>query len=112
MDKRHFPRVAINSLTVDGSDGVGFFLGQVSDVSRFGLCLTDVPKKVDVKAGKMMAIVNGPEMHFKMIVIPKWSAATGSLNKSVGVEIVDPPRDWIDFVMGFEPEDDSWGATS
>ncbi len=112
MEKRHYPRIMVNNLTIDVSDGVGFFYGQISDASRFGLCLMDVPRKVDETAGKMTAIVNGPEMHFKMIVIPKWSAATDSLNKSVGVEIVDPPRDWIDFVMNFEPEDDSWGVAS
>ncbi len=52
MKQRNHPRLEIKNLSVDASDGVGFFQGMISDVSRFGVCLTDLPKKLNGKAKK------------------------------------------------------------
>lgn len=110
MEKRHHPRVAVHNLTVDASDGIGFFHGEIADASRFGICLTDIPAKLDGAAEKMTVVVNGPGKNFKMIVIPRWYATTDRLNKSIGVEIMDPPWEWTEFIMDLEPEqeDDAW----
>lgn len=110
MEKRHYPRIPINNLTVDASEGDGYFYGEIADASRFGICLTEIPRNFD-GAKKMTVVVSGTGTNFKMVVTPRWYATTDSLSKSVGVEIMNPPREWIEFIMGLEPEDDVWGTS-
>ncbi len=110
MEKRKFQRMAMCDLSVDISDGVGSFPGVVSDVSRFGIGLKDLPKKINMEAKRMTVVISGQGGHFKMYVRPKWSVAKG-LEKDIGVEISNAPWGWTEFVMGFEPvfNDDIWG---
>lgn len=111
MDQRHHPRVTIPQFSVDASDGMGFFQGTISDVSRSGFCMTDLPNKINTKVRNLTVIVSGHKKNFKMIVRPKW-AAKESFNKSVGVEIDNPPIAWTNLVMRHEPqiESDAWGT--
>ena len=102
MEKRRHPRVAVKNLSVDVSDGHRFFSGIVSDVSRFGFRMIDLPKNLNADVKKMTAIISGRGKRFKMIVKPKWSTKE-SLTKSVGAEILDVPWDWTEFAMDFEP---------
>lgn len=71
MKQRNHPRLEIKNLSVDASDGVGFFQGVISDVSRFGVCLTDLPKKLNRKAKIMTVVVSGQGKNFKMSVRPR-----------------------------------------
>jgi len=64
--QRNHPQLEIKNLSVDASDGVGFFQGVISDVSRFGVCLTDLPKKLNGKAKIMTVVVNGQGKNSKM----------------------------------------------
>ncbi len=111
MDKREYTRIEVDGLGADISDGVGFFPGTISDVSRFGLCMSDLPKRINNKTEKMTVVVSGHGKNFKMLVRPKWSTETG-LRKMVGFQIVNTPWAWTDFVMQIEPEseDDVWGV--
>jgi hypothetical protein len=110
MEKRQHLRIAMESLSVDVADGVGFFQGAVSDVSRFGVCMTDLPKRLNGDATKMTIVISGKSGHFKMNVRPRWYTH-GGVRKSVGVEIIDAAPDWREFVMSFEPvlQKDVWG---
>jgi len=110
MEKRKYPRMEIGTLSVDVSDGVGFFPGVVSDVSRVGIGISDLPKRLDGDVKKMTIVVSVPGEHFKMNVRPRWSTKNG-VRKSVGVEIMSAPCGWTEFVMNFEPvfHDDVWG---
>ena len=92
----------MENLSVDIADGVGFFQGMVSDVSRFGICMTDLPKRINGDAEKMTIVVSGRAGHFKMNVRPRWYTR-GSARRSVGVEIMDVPWGWNEFVKNFEP---------
>jgi len=102
MEKRKHLRIAMENLSVDIADGVGFFQGMVSDVSRFGICMTDLPKRINGDAEKMTIVVSGRAGHFKMNVRPRWYTR-GSARRSVGVEIMDVPWGWNEFVKNFEP---------
>lgn len=102
MEKRQHLRIAMENLSVDVADGVGFFRGVVSDVSRFGVCMTDLSKRLTGDANKMTIVVSGQGGHFKMKVRPRWYTHGGE-RKSVGVEIIDVTPDWTEFVIGFEP---------
>jgi hypothetical protein len=110
MEKRKYPRMGIGNLSVDVSDGVGFFPGVVADVSRIGIGMSDLPKRLDGDVKRMTIVVSVPGEHFKMNVRPRWSTKDG-VRKSVGVEIMTAPYGWTEFVMNFEPvfHDDVWG---
>jgi hypothetical protein len=110
MDRRKHQRLAIDSLSVDVADGSGFFKGQVTDISRLGLCMSDLPKQLKADADNMTIVVSGNGNHFKMNVRPRWYCH-GNARKSVGLEIIDVQQDWVNFVMNFEPilNQDVWG---
>ena len=105
MGKRVYQRVEVHGFHGDISDGMGFFPGQVSDISRFGLRMTDLPKRVNEKANRMTVVINGEGKNFKMLLKPKWSQASG-MRKTVGFEIMNTPYEWTDFVLRREPKDD------
>ena len=104
--------MVVGNLYVDIGDGQGFFSGTVEDLSRFGLKLDDVPKRLDVKAKNLSVIVSGQGQHFKMRARPRWAQGK-SFSKKVGLEIVNAPWGWTEFVMQFEPAlNDVWGEVS
>ena len=109
MENRKCPRVAMKNITVEVSDGVGVFSGNVPNLSRSGLYITDLPKKVNEAAKIMTVVVSGHRQFFKMNVKPKWST-TDNLTKCIGVQIVNISVDWTKFIMRIEPvfPDDLW----
>ncbi len=110
MEKRRHNRFVVGNLQVDISDGQGFFSGTVEDLSRFGLKLNDVHKKLNDRAKNFSLIVSGQGKHFKMSAKPKWTLGQ-SFSKKIGLEIVKAPLGWAEFVMKFEPVyEDVWGA--
>jgi len=113
MEKRYHPRVSIENLSADAADGVGFFSGTVTDVSRFGVCLSDFPKKIKGEANKLTIIVSGHGKRFKMNVRPRWSSVYG-VCKAIGAEILNPPWGWTEFIMQFEPKvaDEVWATVN
>lgn len=108
-DNRRYHRMDVQGLNADISDGIGFFPGVVTDISRFGICMTDLPKRVNEQSKKMTVVISGHGKNFKMVARPKWSEKSG-LRKVVGLEIINTPWEWTDFVMKFEPEEsnDVW----
>ncbi len=101
--------MTVDSLCADVSDGRGFFSGMVTDLSRFGLCMTDLPIKLDNTSQRFSIVISGHGRNFKMLVKPRW-AKTATGRKCVGVEILNAPWAWTEFVMEFEPQsDDVWG---
>jgi hypothetical protein len=100
--------MGIKNLWADVSDGKGFFSGIVTDLSRFGLRMTDLPAKLDNNQ-RLSIVISGHGRNFKMLVKPRW-AEKASTQKSVGVEIVNAPWGWTEFVMQMEPPPaDVWG---
>lgn len=106
MEHREHERVEIDGLNADISDGIGFYPGTISDISRFGICLTDLPKRIDDKTKKMTVVISGYGSNFKLLVRPKWSVGDG-MRKVVGFEIINTPWAWTGFAKRFEPEPDT-----
>lgn len=104
MGHRAYQRIEIEGLNADISDGKFFFPGIISDISRFGMRLNDLPRRIDEKAKRMTAVVSGHGKNFKMIIKPRWAEKVG-LRKMVGFEIINTPYEWTDFVMKLEPAD-------
>ena len=100
----------ISHVEADISDGKGFFTGMVTDISRFGLSITDVPKKLDLRADIYSVILDGPGTHFKLLARPVWEEDDGT-SKTIGAQIENSPWTWTEYVMRHEPEeDDIWGS--
>ena len=110
MENRRFQRMKINQMSVDISDGNGFFSGEITDVSRFGLKLDSIPLKLDDRAKHLSIVVSGRGKNFKMKARPRWTQKQ-TYSKNLGVEILNAPYGWTEFVMDFEPEKkDVWGT--
>ncbi len=95
----------------DVSDGVVFFTGEVADISRIGMLMVDLPKRLNDQAQKMTVVISGKGSNFKMLVRPCWSDVDG-MRKSIGFEIISIPYEWMEFVTSFEPkaEEDAWAG--
>jgi hypothetical protein len=101
-ERREHSRMTTNNLTIDVTDGIGAYKGRISDISRTGICMVDLPKKLNVRTQKLIAVISSRNQHFKMGMRPKWFTE-GDGSKSVGTEILNPPWEWMDFVIRFEP---------
>lgn len=91
----------MNTLMADISDGKGFFIGSIDNISRFGLQVSDLPKQLDINAEILTAIINGQGENFKMFLKPRWEVVNGQ-KKRVGLEIESCSWGWTDYVMGLE----------
>ncbi len=101
-ENRRHPRIAIRNLSVDIHDGNEFFQGTVSDISRHGMCMTELPERFDADTEVMTVVIAGKEDYFRMFVRPKWCRQQEE-NKTVGTEIINISWSWKEFVMKREP---------
>ena len=109
MDKRRYPRIPINGLTADISDGKGFYSGRVSDISIHGLSLDEIHQKLDGNADILSVIVDGRGGRFRLLIKQKWEIGDG-LMKTIGGQIENDPWDWAEFIQRLEPDQDkAWG---
>lgn len=90
------------NLRIDVSDGQGSFSGSINNLSRFGLCLSNIPITLDQNAKRLSIVVSGHGKNFKMLAIPRWTLA-GAYKKNIGVEIVNAPWGWTEFIRSMEP---------
>lgn len=108
MEKRQYFRAKLNHAEVHISDQAGFCMGTLKDCSRFGLCITDIPRKIHTKDGCFTAIVSANKMKFKLKIKERWNLKDG-LSTEVGGTIQDPYWDWTEMIMKHEPtNDDVW----
>ncbi len=111
MDKRKHPRVKVDDVDIDISDGIGFCSGAATDISRFGMCLINLAKRLDKDAETYTVVASREGKNFKFKVRPKWEEV-GRSSKKLGVEIDNAPRQWTEMVVSLEPSDeegDVWG---
>lgn len=92
----------IPHIEVDISDGRGFYTGMVQDISRFGISISNIPKRLDKDADIYSVILDGPGTHFKLLAKPVWEEEDG-FNKTIGAQIENSPWTWTEFVMRHEP---------
>ncbi len=102
MDKRRYRRMEIPDVRVDVSDGVGFFSGTVTDISRVGLLLDDISRRFNDQVNNLSIVVSTKGRNFKMLATSKW-VDEENYTKRVGIKILNAPWDWTEFVMECEP---------
>ena len=82
------------------SDGTNMFNGFVSNVSRNGIKIIDVPKKLDPSAS-YLTVISGKGKNFKFHVSPRWQKED-SHYKEIGFKIISPSLKWIRFLKDLE----------
>ncbi len=111
MENRKHPRLGDINYLVDISDGRGFFSGYIHNISRFGMCLQDIPGKIDQNVRRLSLVITSKETNFKMSARIRWSHNAG-YTKNLGLELINAPWKWTEFVMDKEPvvehEEDPW----
>lgn len=105
MDLRKHPRVNMSGMEIDISDLGGFSSGTIKDVSRFGVCITDIPRRLRTKDNSITLMITGNGRRIKLQAIPKWEEESG-LTMTAGVNIESVPREWVELVKKLEPQDD------
>jgi hypothetical protein len=102
MERRNQPRIRLDVFSADVNDGNGFFQGRVTDISKTGLCMEDLPKRINAETKKLTVVVSGKRDHFRLVVCPKWYII-GNTAKIIGGEILTAPWVWEPFVSRLEP---------
>ena len=105
MSKRRDQRVEVQNIIANLSDGVNSCSGTVSNISRFGMLMDDIPQSFKSQENKWSIIVTAKGKDFKMQVEPKWVSGNKSETK-IGLVILDPPFAWTVFAMICEPADE------
>lgn len=114
FNKRKHPRMETSRLSIDISDGIGVSSGGAVDISRYGMCLVNLSKRLRKDSNNYTVVVTTDDGRiFKFKVRPKWEE-TGLSSRSLGVEIENVPGKWIEYVRSLEPgageEEDVWRA--
>ncbi len=105
MEQRQYFRVRMSDTEVLISDRAGFCVGTLKDCSRFGLCITDLPRKIHPENGFFQAVVSSRDLNFKLQVEEMWKSEDGFSNV-VGAVIDNAPWEWTEMVMQNEPRND------
>ena len=112
MSKRRHQRVEVRNLVARLSDGVESFAGTVSNISRLGLLLKDIPQRLKSQKDKLSIIVSAKGKDFKMQVEPVW-VGENKAQIQMGVAIINPPLAWTMYAMICEPaDDDIWASVT
>ena len=105
MNRRRHQRIEVPDLIADVSDGVASFSGNVSDVSRYGMLLDDIPGKFNEKQKQLSIVLSINGIYFKkMKGIPRW-ASRNNLRKRMGIHIPKASPSWTVFVKNLEPRE-------
>ena len=108
MEQRQHPRLNAIGMEVDISDKKGFSTGSLKDISRFGVCITDLPRKLHTQNSVFTVVVSMKKKRFNLQVIPQWEEQDG-LTVVTGAMIDNAPWDWTEMIMQMEPQaDKAW----
>lgn len=110
MESRQYFRTEIDETEVYISDRAGFCKGILKNCSRFGLCITDIPRKIHTKNGYFTAVVSGEGINFKLKLQERWRGKNG-LATEIGAAIETVPWDWTEMVIQHEPQSHDVWAT-
>jgi hypothetical protein len=110
MEQRQYVRAELSGTEVYISDRAGFCKGILKNFSRFGLCITDIPRKVHTKNGYFVAVIPSNTLNLKLKVKERWRTKDG-LSTEIGAGIEDTPWEWTEMVMRHEPPNHDVWAT-
>ena len=98
MSSRINPRVFVQGLCGDISDGESFYTGVIDNISLSGMSISKLPKTVDNKTELLSVMVEGGNRYFKLLLKQCWETEDGE-NRTIGTEIQNSPWLWSEFVL-------------
>jgi len=101
MEHRKYPRLNAAEMDISISDKIGFSSGTVKDVSRFGVCITDIPRRLQLENDCITVIINNRDKRFKLQLKPQWEKQDG-LTIATGTIIDEAPWEWAELIMEME----------
>ncbi len=96
-NKRSHFRFDVQGIEAVISDDNGFCSAQVKDISRFGICFSEIPRNLRLNEDKFLVIISDQKHRFKMHVQGKWKQEEG-FDTIMGVAIINAPLIWTEFV--------------
>ncbi len=110
IEQRKHPRLLPISMEIDISDRVGFSTGTVKDISRFGICIADIPRKLQTTNDCITVVISAKQKRFKLLLRPQWERREG-LTVVTGTVIDSAPWDWTEMIIQMEPKNgDAWAT--
>jgi len=98
MEQRQHVRTNIEGITVYLGDKNGLCTATLKDISRFGVCIADIPRTLHVKNGCFDAVIHGEGVNFKLHLQEKWRSQQGDVIV-VGAAIDSVPWDWAELTL-------------
>lgn len=98
MEQRQHIRTETNGMEAYISDQAGLCRGILKDISRFGLCITEIPRKLYTDNGLFNVVILGRGYNFKLQLQEKWKTKN-ELTTMVGAGINDAPWDWTEMTI-------------
>lgn len=105
MEKRGCNRINAVGMKIDIADKVGSSTGTIKDVSRFGVCIVGIPRKLHRKNNGVTGVISANEKQFILRLRPQWEKEDG-LTMVTGVIVCDAPSAWARMIMKLEREDE------
>ncbi len=97
-------------ITTNISDGTYFYDGQVANISRSGIMVTEIPKKFDVNSKRCTAVISENGINHKFYMQPRWSEEETN-QKVIGFQIISPSLDWIRLIRKLGGDHDTPSLT-
>ena len=105
MDLRKHTRFNTSGIEVGISDRVGFSTGTIKNVSHYGLCITDITRRIHSKDKHITLTIPDSRRRFKLQVIPKWQKQSGH-TMIMGINIEKQSWLWTEMIMRLEPKNE------
>ena len=100
MNVRIHPRVPVQGLSGDISDGDSFYTGIIDNISLSGMSISKLPKTVNSKEELLSVMVEGGNRYFKLLLKQCWEIEDeGDRTRTIGTEIQNSPWLWNEFVL-------------
>lgn len=91
------------------ADGSLLFEGMVTNISKSGIKVVDIPTKFTMKDGACRSVISARGRNYRLTLTPVWIENKGH-NLEVGFKIVEPTTDWQLLLKELDPpERDIWG---
>ena len=100
MKVRIHPRVPVQGLSGDISDGKLFYTGVIDNISLSGMSISKLPRTVDSNMELLSVMVEGGNRYFKLLLKQCWEIEDeGNRTRTIGTEIQNSPWLWNEFVL-------------
>lgn len=100
-EKRAEKRIVTPGLLAEISDGQGVYEGVVTNMSMFGVCLSNIPERLLVSKSKLSVTIKDKTEEYRLLVTPSWNQMDRVMGCAIGGRLDTAPPRWRDFVHAY-----------